>query len=154
MLEAQEETHPCPTRVDAMPLARLRDHATDARRILRNAQKRVGTVGGLYAIDSALDDVERLLPGLMDRREGAALLAMRALAPEERAALRGALRAGRDTALVRDRTLGGMSAEDALDALERVVLYEALAADVMRLLQAIETEHSLATSPMEQEAAQ
>jgi hypothetical protein len=129
-------------RVFDMPLHTLRERAHDARRSLAHALALVGTVGGLRAVDATLDRVEHLLPGLMDRAEGGALLAVHKLDAAERAALHAELRAGREARLLRARVLDGVSALEVLDALDRLEVFDAIAADVMRILRAIETEYA------------
>lgn len=133
-------------RIDELPIEKLKERATAARRILRGARALAGTVGGLHAIDHALDRAERLLPGLMDRSSSVPLLTVRRLAPADRRALGAALRAGEAPPPEIARALRGVSREDALEALERVAIYESLAADVMALLSAIERGHPLPLS--------
>jgi hypothetical protein len=129
-------------RVDEMPLDRLRDRAADARRILRLARRKVGTVGGQHAVDAALDRAERLLPGLMDRTRSVPLLAMRRLSPAARTALRLSLAAGAEP----PGALEGFSADDAKEALDRLEIQESLTADVLRLLSSLEVGHAVVAS--------
>ena len=143
MFAALESSRPRAARVDEMPLQKLKERADEARLLLREALACVGTVGGMRAIDSALDSVERKLPGLMDRDESPALIAVRRLDPVERCVLRAALRTGRDATAMRSRAFLGISVLEAHDALERIDIYDALSVEVMRILRAIETEYAL-----------
>jgi hypothetical protein len=121
-------------RVDEMPLDRLRDRATSARRVLRSARRHLGVGGAQHAIDDALERAERLLPGLMDRTRSLPLLAMRRLSPETRAALRASLAAG----VVAPRAACGLSAAEAKEALDRLDIQEEVTRDVIALLASME----------------
>lgn len=127
------------TTIDEMPLARLRERAGRARDVVRNARRRLGAVGSFDAADEALEQAERLLPGLMDRSDHATTRAIRGLAPGDRAALRDLLASDPDAAQV---VLGRIDRHAALRAIERVEIYETLAAEVLLLLRALELDHA------------
>lgn len=136
-----------PPTVDILPLATLRHRAHEVHAILRAARRRIGAVGGLEQLDAALDATEELLPGLMDRtdRRQPLIAIVRRLRPADRAALKVAARSGEalDRALVRE--LADVAPRDILDAIERVELCEALAVEVMAVLQALERGCRLAS---------
>lgn len=54
-----------------LSVEQVRDRAARACTALRSARAQIGRVGGLFAVDEALDRVERLLPGVMDRHRRA-----------------------------------------------------------------------------------
>lgn len=119
-------------------LSTLHGRARDARMLLRNARRHVASVEGMRVVDAALDETERLVPGIMDRADDALLAAVRRLRVADRVALRTALTDGGDWSPTLLGCIGDVSAHEALDAIERVTVYDELAAEVMALLRALE----------------
>lgn len=136
-------------RMQEMPLRRLKERAKLAGQTLREARRRLGTVDGIHAIDAALDEAARLLPGLMERSDGAAMRAVGTLTPPERRALAELLREGARTlcnpcgssrGAQLAEVLGRYSSHELLEAIDRAEVHEALAIDVMVVLRALEQE--------------
>lgn len=139
--------------VEEMPLERLKERAARAGRSLREARRRATTAEGLRAIDIALDEAERLLPGIMDAGHTSAMRAVRALTPEEQGALEGLLRDQQPQALCEPLSparrmraprgpLGevGYTSAELLDALERARIQDALTSDLMSVLRVLESD--------------
>ena len=127
-------------------LSTLHGRARDARMLLRNARRHVGSVEGLCLVDAALDETERLVPGLMDRSDDELLAAVRRMRTADRTALRSALTSGGDLSPTLLRCVGDVSAGEALEAIERVSIYDDVAAEVMALLGALEQTCHAATA--------
>jgi hypothetical protein len=124
--------------VYGLPLDDLAKRARQASVTVRAARDHAGRVGGLHAIDAALDQVARLLPALLDRPPSALVRAMRSLASHEKAGLRRALSAQpRDESLLA-RMLGDVTPADADDALSRVEIVEGVTTELMSLLRVFE----------------
>jgi hypothetical protein len=121
-----------------LPIAELARRVRRASAVVRAARDHTGRVGGLHAIDAALDEVGRLLPALMERPRGALPRAMRSLEPHERAALRRALSAEPRDPVLLGRMLGEVEPDDADDALTRVELVESVTRELMDLLRIFE----------------
>ena len=126
------------SRKGQLSLSTLHGRARDARMLLRNARRHVGSVEGLCLVDAALDETERLVPGLMDRSGDELLAAVRRMRTADRTALRSALTGGSDLSPTLLRCVGDVSAGEALEAIERVSVYDDVAVEVMALLGALE----------------
>lgn len=129
-----------------LSMSTLHGRARDARMLLRNARRHVASVEGLCLVDAALDETERLVPGLMDRADDELLSAVRRMRTADRAALRSALTSGGDLSPTLLRGVGDVSAGEALEAIERVSVYDDLAVEVMALLGALEQTCQAATA--------
>jgi hypothetical protein len=98
----------------------------------------VGRVDGLSSIDEALDRVEALMPGLLERPRDPLVRALRDLSRVERAVVRQAILEA-STRPERLRSLiGDVSGVEAASALERIETVESVAKDLMALLRLFE----------------
>src|SRR5271165_7297012 len=116
------------------PLPELRRRSELACDVLRRARAVVGRPGALQCVDAALDEVERLLPGLMDRPSSLVERTVRDLAPVARAALRQAIDVERDARGRLASMLGEVPVRDAEQALCQVELKDAVLFELLGLL--------------------
>jgi hypothetical protein len=116
------------------PLAELRRRGERARDVLRRARVVIGRPGAMQCVDAALDEVERLLPGLMDRPPTLVDRTVRDLGPDARLALRQAIDAERDARERLARMLGEVSLVEADRALSRVEEQDAVLFELLALL--------------------
>jgi hypothetical protein len=121
-----------------LSMATLHGRARDARVLLRDARRHVASVEGLQLVDAALDETERLVPGVMDRSDDELLAAVRRMRAADRAALRSLLAGGGDLSPALLECVGDVSAREAIDAIDRISIYDKLAVEVMALLHALE----------------
>jgi hypothetical protein len=119
-------------------MATLHGRARDARVLLRDARRHVASVEGLQLVDAALDETERLVPGVMDRSDDELLAAVRRMRAADRAALRSLLAGGGDLSPALLECVGDVTAREAIDAIDRISIYDKLAVEVMALLHALE----------------
>jgi hypothetical protein len=124
--------------VNELALTELHARAARARDALRAAGLRVGHAGALEAIDEALDEVARLLPGLSDEPRTLLARTIRDLAPHERGVLRAAIEAERGARDRLARILGCVAPGDAEEALARVEAAESVASELLSLLRLFE----------------
>jgi hypothetical protein len=121
-----------------LPIADLRRRGRRACDVLRRTRRQVGRPGGLQSVDAALDEVELLLPGLMDRAPTLVDRTVRQLDPEARVALRDAIdghRAARERLAL---MLGEVPEADADRALARVEEQDAVLFELLGLLSLFE----------------
>jgi hypothetical protein len=130
--------------LDDLSIPELRRRGARARETIRGVRRAIGTVGGLGSIDAALDEVEALLPGLMDRPGSIIDRAVRDLGARERSALREAIDAERAARERLARMLGEISPTDADEALARVEEREGVSVELFGLLQLFERAYSAA----------
>ncbi len=116
------------------PLPELRLRCDRACTVLRRARTLVGRPGALQCVDMALDEVERLLPGLTDRAPTLVDRAVRQLEPPARAALRAAIDAEQTARERLDRMLGEVPVALADAALTRVEQQDAVLLELVALL--------------------
>jgi hypothetical protein len=122
-----------------LPLGDLRERAERARRLLRDARASAARLArrdrapDLRAIGEAIDAAERLLPGLMEQPQTLLARTLRRLAAHERKVLRQAMDAERAARERLIRLLGGVSLGQAEDALERIEVEDAIAAEIAAL---------------------
>jgi len=121
-----------------LPLTEVRKRAAKARDVLREARTHAGRVGGLRAIDAALDEVEQLLPGLMDRPRASLARKVRDLAPYERGLLRRAIDVDGTARALMPRLVGEASLSEVEEVLARVEEQECVAVELMALLRVFE----------------
>ncbi len=88
----------------------------------------------MQCVDAALDEVEHLLPGLMDRPPTLVDRTVRDLSPDARAALRQAIDAERDARERLARMLGAVPLAEAERALSRVEEQDAVLFELLGLL--------------------
>jgi hypothetical protein len=134
------------TKLDDLSLSELRRRGPRARDAIRAVRWAIGRVGGLRSIDAALDEVEALLPGLLDRPRSLIERAVGDLGPHERAALREAIDAEHTARERLVRMLGEISAADADEALARIEERESISAELLGLLQLFERAYGRALS--------
>jgi hypothetical protein len=130
--------------LDDLSVPELRRRGARARERIRAVRCAIGSVGGLRSIDAALDEVEALLPGLMNRPWSLIDRAVRDLGEHERSALREAIDAERAARERLGRMLGEISPADADEALARVEERESVWAELFGLLQLFERAHGAA----------
>jgi hypothetical protein len=130
---------------DNLSVPELRWRGARARETIRAVRCAIGRVEGLRSIDAALDEVEALLPGLMDRPRSLIDRAVRDLGERERVALREAIDAERAASDRLGRMLGEISAADADEALARAEERESVSAELFGLLQLFERAYGAAT---------
>ncbi len=117
-----------------LPIPELRRRGKRARDVLRRARGLVGRPGALQCVDAALDEVEVLLPGLMDRAPTLVDRTVRDLDPPARVALRDAIDAERGASERLARMLGEVPLADADRALTRVEEQDAVLFELLGLL--------------------
>ncbi|MDP9034597.1 MAG: hypothetical protein M3O50_07295 [Myxococcota bacterium] len=131
--------------------SKLRDlhtRAALARDALRAAGLRVGGVGGLEAIQAALDELARLLPGLTEPPRTLLGRTLRDLAAQERSALREAIEVERVARARLAKMLGGVSRADAEEALARIETQESIATELLLLLGRFERTYRAGSPPI------
>jgi hypothetical protein len=116
------------------PLPELHRRSERACDVLRRARAVIGRPGAMHSVDAALDEVEHLLPGLMDRAPTLVDRAIRDLGCDARAALRQAIDAERDARERLARMLGDVPLVDADRALSRVEEQDAVLFELLGLL--------------------
>jgi hypothetical protein len=126
--------------VHALPLPALRERARHVRRLLSEARRGLGRVGGIAQLDAALDATEKLLPGLMDRadRRCTTMAVVRRLRVDERLRLKRAVRDREALPRAVEQELADVAPTEILDAIERVALCDELAGEVMAVLRLLE----------------
>jgi hypothetical protein len=128
------------------PLPELRLRSDRACTILRRARSVVGRPGALQCVDLALDELERLLPGLTDRAPTLVDRAVRQLEPRARAALREAIDAEQTARDRLDCMLGDVPVAVVDAALTRLEQQDAILRELMHLLTHFERVYGLARS--------
>jgi hypothetical protein len=116
------------------PLSELRRRGQRACGVLRRARAVIGRPGAMQCVDAALDEVEHLLPGLMDRPPTLVDRTVRDLSPDARTALRQAIDAERDARERLARMLGAVPLAEAERALSRVEEQDAVLFELLGLL--------------------
>jgi hypothetical protein len=127
-----------------LPLPDLRARTNRARELLRKAGS--DWAGSPRAIDQALDAIDQLMPWIMARPRTLLLRTIANLAPRERAALRQAIDAERVSRERLLHVLGQVSVAQAEDALERIELQEAVAAELSAFFRVV--EHTYGATPV------
>lgn len=128
------------TTIDELPLPKLRARARTATCLLRTARRHLASVDGMVVLDAALDQTERLLPGLLQPSAHApehVALVMR-LRPADRIALRDVLTGGGDFALPAYPVMETATAEEIVDAIDRVEILEAVQSQLLSVLGELE----------------
>jgi hypothetical protein len=120
------------------PLPELQRRSERACDVLRRARLAIRRPGAMHCVDAALDEVERLLPGLMDRAPTLLDRTVRELSPEARAALRAAIDAEHRASARLARILGEVSLVEADRALARVEQQDAVLFELLGLLSIFE----------------
>ncbi|MGA2449434.1 MAG: hypothetical protein ABTD50_12190 [Polyangiaceae bacterium] len=124
--------------LDDLSLTEVRSRVRRARGVLQAARTLAGRFSGSRALDWALDEVERLMPGLDGQPRELLARIIRDLGPRERAVLRGALDSER---VARERLfalLGPVSPAEAEAALVRVEAQESITSEVLSLFRHFE----------------
>jgi hypothetical protein len=124
----------CGATIHELPIDELRRRGVRARDVLRRTRGLVGRPGALRCIDAALDEVDALLPGLMDRPSTLVERTVRGLVPEARAALRQAIDAERAATERLAWMLGDAPRMDVELALSRVEEQDAVLLELLGLL--------------------
>jgi hypothetical protein len=125
-----------------LPIHELRARACAAQQVLRQAHWCVGRASDLAGVDAALDEAERLLPGLVEGHgfESAAIRGLRMAGEGARLTLRRALIAGRAPPADLADLVAALPAPIALDLIDRAEVYEALALEMMTLARLLEEQ--------------
>jgi hypothetical protein len=122
--------------IDELPLGKLRARARTATDLLSAARRHLASVDGFVVLDAALDTTERLLPGLLRpvRHAPEHVAAIARLRHADRIALRDVLTQGGDFPSPPSPGLDDVSAEQIVDAIDRVEILEAVQAHLMTTL--------------------
>jgi hypothetical protein len=124
--------------LDDLSLTEVRARVYRVRGVLRMARSFAGRFTGSRALNWALEEVERLMPGLDGPPRALLARIIRDLGPRERAVLRAALDSER---LARERLsalLGAVTPAEAEDALVRVEAQESISSEVLTLFRQFE----------------
>ena len=124
--------------LDDLSLTEVRARFYRARGVLRMARSFAGRFTGSRALNWALEEVERLMPGLDGQPRALLARIIRDLGPREREVLRAALDSER---LARERLstlLGAVTPAEAEDALVRVEAQESITTEVLNLFRQFE----------------
>lgn len=124
--------------LDDLSLTEVRARVHRARGVLHMARSLAGRFSGSRALGWALDEVERLVPGLDGHPRALLARIIRDMGPRERAVLRAALDSER---LARERLfnlLGTVSPDEAEAALVRVEAQESITSEVLNLFRHFE----------------
>jgi hypothetical protein len=131
-----------------LSLVELQRRAERACELLRRSRSVIGRPGAMQTVDAALDEVEHLLPGLMDRAPTLVDRTVRNLGPEARVALRQAIDAERDARERLALMLGDVPLPEADRALARVEQQDVVLFELLGLLTLFERVYcSAPTAP-------
>jgi hypothetical protein len=124
--------------LDDLSLTEVRSRMHRARGVIRMARSFAGRFTESHALNWALDEVERLMPGLDGRPRALLARIIHDFGPRERAVLRAALDSER---VARERLcslLGAVTPAEAEEALARVEAQESVTSEVLNLFRQVE----------------
>ena len=124
--------------LDDLSITEVRARAYRARGVLRMARSFAGRFAGSRALHWALDEVERLMPGLDGRPRALLARTIGDFGPREREILRSALDSERTARQRLSSLLGAVTPAEAEEALFRVEAQESITSEVLSLFRQFE----------------